>query len=99
MKSILTRELYEGVVGLEVHAQILCTSKIFSGAATKFISPINSTVSLFDCATPGTLPVLNKNCIEAATKTAISLKSEINQVSEFDRKHYFYADMPVNQSI
>lgn len=78
-----------------MHAQILCSSKIFSGAATKFIAPINSTVALFDCAIPGTLPVLNKRCVEAAAKTAVALKSEINQLSEFDRKHYFYADMPV----
>lgn len=78
-----------------MHAQVLCNSKIFSGAATEFTSPINSTVSLFDCSIPGTLPVLNRRCVEAAAKTAIALGSEIKLVSEFDRKHYFYSDMPV----
>lgn len=61
----------------------------------KFASPANSLVSLFDCAIPGTLPVLNRSAVEAALLTALALKCEVNLVSEFDRKHYFYADMPV----
>ncbi len=62
----------------------------------KFASPANSLVSLFDCAIPGTLPVLNKKSVEAAIITALALNCNINLVSEFDRKHYFYADMPVS---
>ena len=84
------------MVGLEVHAQIQTKSKLFSGASTKFAAPINSHVSLFDCAIPGTLPILNKQSVKAAVLTALALNCKINPVSEFDRKHYFYADMPVS---
>ena len=89
------RKDWESVVGLEVHAQINTSSKLFSGSAMKFASPANSLVSLFDCAIPGTLPVLNKKSVEAAIVTALALNCKVNLVSEFDRKHYFYADMPV----
>lgn len=87
---------WNSVVGLEVHAQIQTISKLFSGAGTKFAAPINSQVSLFDCAIPGTLPVLNGQSVRAAVLTALALNCKINPVSEFDRKHYFYADMPVS---
>lgn len=83
------------MVGLEIHAQINTNSKLFSGSSVSFATPANSQVSLFDCAYPGTLPVLNKKSIEAALYTALALNCNINMVSEFDRKHYFYADMPV----
>ncbi|ERL89477.1 hypothetical protein D910_06843 [Dendroctonus ponderosae] len=90
---------WQSVVGLEVHAQIASESKLFSGAANKFSSPINSNVSLFDAATPGTLPVLNQRCVEAGVLTALSLNCRVNPVSYFDRKHYFYADMPSGYQI
>lgn len=83
------------MVGLEVHAQIKTNSKLFSGSAMKFAFPANTLVSLFDCATPGTLPILNKKSVEAAVLTALALNCNVNIISEFDRKHYFYADMPV----
>lgn len=84
------------VVGLEVHAQINTASKLFSGASTKFSSPVNTNVALFDCAIPGTLPVLNKKCVEYGVLTALALNCRVNPVSTFDRKHYFYADIPVS---
>lgn len=87
--------IWESVVGLEVHAQIKTNSKLFSGSANKFASHANSLVSLFDCAIPGTLPILNKKAVESALLTALALNCNVNLVSEFDRKHYFYADMPV----
>ncbi|CAH0547644.1 unnamed protein product [Brassicogethes aeneus] len=90
---------WKSVVGLEVHAQIFTESKLFSGSSTKFTSPVNSNVSLFDCSTPGTLPVLNKSCVEAGVLTALALNCNINPVSTFDRKHYFYADMPSGYQI
>lgn len=90
---------WNSVVGLEVHAQIQSESKLFSGAPTKFVSPVNSNVALFDTATPGTLPVLNKRCVEAGVLTALSLNCNVNPVSYFDRKHYFYADMPSGYQI
>uniref|UniRef100_A0A672LKM1 Aspartyl/Glutamyl-tRNA(Gln) amidotransferase subunit B/E catalytic domain-containing protein n=1 Tax=Sinocyclocheilus grahami TaxID=75366 RepID=A0A672LKM1_SINGR len=80
-----------GVVGLEVHAQIQSTSKLFSGSRVRFLAPPNSLVSHFDASLPGTLPVLNRRCVEAAVLTGLAL----NRKSLFDRKHYFYADMPV----
>lgn len=84
------------MVGLEIHAQLKTSSKLFSGSAVKFAFPANTLVSSFDCATPGTLPTLNKTSVEAALLTALALNCKINNISEFDRKHYFYADMPVN---
>lgn len=79
-----------------MHAQILAKSKLFSGSSTTFSSPVNTNVSLFDCATPGTLPVLNKRCVEAGVLTALALNCKISPLSMFDRKHYFYADLPVS---
>lgn len=90
---------WESVIGLEVHAQINSKTKLFSGAATSFAAPVNRNVALFDCAIPGSLPVLNKYCVEAGVMTALALNCRINTVSRFDRKHYFYADMPVRHNI
>lgn len=78
-----------------MHAQIATDSKLFSGSATSFGSPLNTAVSHFDASIPGTLPVLNRKCVEYGVKTALALGCEVNKVSMFDRKHYFYADLPV----
>ena len=90
---------WKSTVGLEIHAQIATKSKLFSGASTNFSSPINSCVSLFDCAIPGTMPVLNKKCVEAGVSTALALSCEVNNVSMFERKHYFYSDLPAGFQI
>ncbi|XP_012279352.1 glutamyl-tRNA(Gln) amidotransferase subunit B, mitochondrial [Orussus abietinus] len=90
---------WNSVVGLEIHAQILSQSKLFSGAETSFLSPVNTNVALFDCAIPGTLPVLNKRCVEAGVITALALSCKLNHTSTFDRKHYFYADLPAGYQI
>ncbi|XP_033118428.1 glutamyl-tRNA(Gln) amidotransferase subunit B, mitochondrial-like [Anneissia japonica] len=91
--------VWESVVGLEIHAQINSHSKLFSGAGTKFMVAPNSQVAFFDAALPGTLPVLNRRCVEAAIFTGLALSCTINRVSFFDRKHYFYADMPAGYQI
>ncbi|KAG1956816.1 glutamyl-tRNA(Gln) amidotransferase subunit B, mitochondrial [Pimephales promelas] len=88
-----------GVVGLEIHAQIQSTSKLFSGSHVKFLAPPNSLVSHFDASLPGTLPVLNRRCVEAAVLTGLAFNCTINRKSLFDRKHYFYADMPAGYQI
>ncbi|KAL2098191.1 hypothetical protein ACEWY4_007398 [Coilia grayii] len=88
-----------GVVGLEIHAQINSLSKLFSAAEVRFLAPPNSLVSFFDASLPGTLPVLNKRCVEAAVMTGLALNCSINRKSLFDRKHYFYADMPAGYQI
>ncbi|XP_040042466.2 glutamyl-tRNA(Gln) amidotransferase subunit B, mitochondrial [Gasterosteus aculeatus] len=88
-----------GVVGLEVHAQINSNTKLFSGSPVGFSAPPNSLVSLFDASLPGTLPVLNKRCVEAAVMTGLALNCTINKKSLFDRKHYFYADLPAGYQI
>uniref|UniRef100_A0A914US36 Aspartyl/Glutamyl-tRNA(Gln) amidotransferase subunit B/E catalytic domain-containing protein n=1 Tax=Plectus sambesii TaxID=2011161 RepID=A0A914US36_9BILA len=93
------RSGWEAVIGLEIHAQIASRSKLFSGAATDFDCSVNSAVSLFDCASPGTLPVLNRRCVEAAVAAALALNCRLRTVSSFDRKHYFYADMPAGYQI
>ncbi|MDG1436279.1 MAG: Asp-tRNA(Asn)/Glu-tRNA(Gln) amidotransferase subunit GatB [Rickettsiaceae bacterium] len=90
---------WEYVIGLEVHAQVASNSKLFSGASTKFGSEPNSQVSLVDAAMPGMLPVLNKYCIEQAIKTGLGINAEINKISVFDRKNYFYADLPQGYQI
>ncbi|XP_058981352.1 glutamyl-tRNA(Gln) amidotransferase subunit B, mitochondrial-like [Musca domestica] len=90
---------WRSVVGLEVHAQISSESKLFSGAAAGFGAPLNSAVSYFDASIPGTLPVLNRKCVELGVKTALALGCQVNQISMFDRKHYFYADMPAGYQI
>ncbi|XP_061586762.1 glutamyl-tRNA(Gln) amidotransferase subunit B, mitochondrial [Cololabis saira] len=88
-----------GVVGLEIHAQINSNSKLFSGSSVRFSSPPNSLVSFFDASLPGTLPVLNRRCVEAAVMTGLALNCTINKKSYFDRKHYFYADLPAGYQI
>ncbi|XP_034543318.1 glutamyl-tRNA(Gln) amidotransferase subunit B, mitochondrial [Notolabrus celidotus] len=88
-----------GVVGLEIHAQINSNTKLFSGSAVRFSAPPNSLVSFFDASLPGTLPVLNKRCVEAAVMTGLALNCTINKKSLFDRKHYFYADLPAGYQI
>ncbi|XP_060720164.1 glutamyl-tRNA(Gln) amidotransferase subunit B, mitochondrial [Tachysurus vachellii] len=88
-----------GVVALEVHAQIQTTSKLFSSSRVGFSAPPNSHVSFFDASLPGTLPVLNRRCVEAAVMTGLALKCKINTKSLFDRKHYFYADLPAGYQI
>ena len=90
---------YEVVIGLEVHAQVLSESKLFSSSPTKFGAEPNSQVSLVDAAFPGMLPVINEFCIKQAVKTGIGLKAKINKRSIFDRKNYFYADLPQGYQI
>ncbi|KAG7458791.1 hypothetical protein MATL_G00224360 [Megalops atlanticus] len=88
-----------GVVGLEVHAQIHSNTKLFSGSQVRFSAPPNSLVSFFDASLPGALPVLNRRCVEAAVMTGLALECTINRKSLFDRKHYFYADLPAGYQI
>ncbi|XP_011256019.1 glutamyl-tRNA(Gln) amidotransferase subunit B, mitochondrial isoform X1 [Camponotus floridanus] len=90
---------WRSIVGLEIHAQIATESKLFSSASTNFVNPINSCVSFFDCATPGTLPVLNRKCVEMAVLTSLALSCRLNETSLFERKHYFYADLPAGFQI
>lgn len=90
---------WQSVVGLEVHAQLSTESKLFSGAQNAFGGLVNNNVSLFDAAIPGTLPVLNRKCVELGLITALALSCKINEVSMFDRKHYFYADLPSGYQI
>ena len=85
---------WEIVIGLEIHAQVLSSSKLFSGASTEFGKDPNHNVSLVDAAMPGMLPVINETCIKQAIKSGIALNAEINKYSVFDRKNYFYADLP-----
>jgi aspartyl-tRNA(Asn)/glutamyl-tRNA(Gln) amidotransferase subunit B len=87
------------VIGLEVHAQIISRSKLFSGAATDFGAEPNTQVSLVDAAFPGMLPVLNRLCIEQAVRTGLGLNAQINLTSVFERKNYFYADLPAGYQI
>jgi aspartyl-tRNA(Asn)/glutamyl-tRNA(Gln) amidotransferase subunit B len=90
---------YEIVIGLEVHAQVLSESKLFSTSPTKFGAEPNTQVSLVDAAFPGMLPVINEFCVKQAIKTGIGLNSKINNKSIFDRKNYFYADLPQGYQI
>jgi aspartyl-tRNA(Asn)/glutamyl-tRNA(Gln) amidotransferase subunit B len=90
---------WEIVIGLEVHAQVISEAKLFSGAATAFGAPPNSQVSLVDAAMPGMLPVINGKCVAQAVRTGLGLGAEINLVSVFDRKNYFYADLPQGYQI
>ena len=90
---------YEVIIGLEVHAQVLSDSKLFSSSSTKFGSEPNTQVSLVDAAFPGMLPVINEFCIKQAIKTGIGLNAKINNKSIFDRKNYFYADLPQGYQI
>jgi len=90
---------WEVVVGLEVHAQVVSNAKLFSGAATAFGAEPNSQVSFVDAAFPGMLPVINRECVRQAVRTGLGLNAHINVVSRFDRKNYFYADLPSGYQI
>ena len=90
---------WEVVIGLEVHAQVVSQAKLFSGAATAFGAEPNTQVSLVDAAMPGMLPVPNKECIRQAVRTGLAINAEINRWSRFDRKNYFYADLPQGYQI
>ena len=92
-------KIYEVIIGLEVHAQVLSKSKLFSGSPTNFGANPNTNVSLVDAAFPGMLPVINKFCVEQAVKTGLGLNARINLFSVFDRKNYFYADLPQGYQI
>ena len=97
--SIEKNNDWETVIGLEVHAQVKSKSKLFSSSSTKFGSSPNSQVSLVDAAMPGMLPVINSYCIKQALKTGLGLNAKINEYSVFDRKNYFYADLPQGYQI
>lgn len=90
---------WEVVIGLEVHAQVSSNAKLFSGSATEFGAEPNSQVSFVDAAMPGMLPVLNEFCVEQAVKTGLGLNAKINLLSAFDRKNYFYPDLPQGYQI
>jgi aspartyl-tRNA(Asn)/glutamyl-tRNA(Gln) amidotransferase subunit B len=90
---------WETVIGLEVHAQIVSNAKLFSGAATRFGAEPNTQVSPVDAAFPGMLPVINRHCVEQAVKTGLGLQAQINCTSVFDRKNYFYPDLPAGYQI
>jgi len=90
---------WEVVIGLEVHAQITTQAKLFSGSATAFGAEPNTQVSLVDAAMPGMLPVLNRECIRQAVRTGMAIEAQINTWSRFDRKNYFYADLPQGYQI
>jgi aspartyl-tRNA(Asn)/glutamyl-tRNA(Gln) amidotransferase subunit B len=90
---------WEIVIGLEVHAQVASQAKLFSGASTRFGAEPNSNVSLVDAAMPGMLPVINEFCVEQAVRTGLGLKAQINLRSVFDRKNYFYPDLPQGYQI
>src|SRR5579863_1455628 len=90
---------WEVIVGLEVHAQVVSKSKLFSGAATAFGGEPNSQVSLVDAAMPGMLPVINGWCVRQAVRTGLGLKAAINPRSVFDRKNYFFPDLPAGYQI
>jgi len=90
---------WELVIGMEVHAQVSSRAKLFSGASTEFGSEPNSNVAFVDAAMPGMLPVINEFCVEQAVRTGLGLKAEINLVSAFDRKNYFYPDLPQGYQI
>ena len=93
------KDKWEVIIGLEVHAQVLSKSKLFSYSSTKFGAEPNTQVSLVDSAFPGMLPVINQFCIEQGVKTGLGLKAKINLKSVFDRKNYFYADLPQGYQI
>ena len=90
---------WEVVIGMEVHAQVTSNAKLFSGASTEFGAEPNSQVSLVDAAMPGMLPVPNRECIRQAVRTGMALDAKINRWSRFDRKNYFYADLPQGYQI
>src|SRR5690348_7466697 len=90
---------WEVVIGMEVHAQVLSKAKLFSGASTAFGAEPNTQVSFVDAAMPGMLPVINDYCVEQAVRTGLGLKAQINLTSIFDRKNYFYPDLPSGYQI
>ena len=90
---------WEVVIGMEVHAQVTSESKLFSGASTAFGAEPNANVSLVDAAMPGMLPVINEECVKQAVRTGLGLKAQINLKSVFDRKNYFYPDLPQGYQI
>ena len=90
---------WEVVIGMEVHAQVIAQSKLFSGASTEFGAEPNTQVSIVDAAMPGMLPVLNEHVVEQAIKTGLGLNSKINHTSVFERKNYFYPDLPQGYQI
>jgi len=90
---------WEVIIGLEVHAQVQSKSKLFSSSSTKFGAEPNTQVSLVDSAFPGMLPVINQYCVEQSIKTGLGLNAKINLISVFDRKNYFYADLPQGYQI
>ena len=90
---------WEIIIGLEVHAQVTSNSKLFSGSSTEFGKAANSNVSLVDAAMPGMLPVINEECVAQAVRTGLGLKAQINKRSVFDRKNYFYPDLPQGYQI
>jgi aspartyl-tRNA(Asn)/glutamyl-tRNA(Gln) amidotransferase subunit B len=90
---------WEVIVGMEVHAQVTSQAKLFSGASTAFGAPPNANVSLVDAAMPGMLPVINEECVRQAIRTGLGLKAKINLKSVFDRKNYFYPDLPQGYQI
>jgi len=93
------KEKWEVVIGLEIHAQVTSNSKLFSASSTKFGAEPNTQVSLVDSAFPGMLPVINEFCVQQAIKTGLGLNAKINSYSVFDRKNYFYADLPQGYQI
>ena len=90
---------WEAVIGLEVHAQVISESKLFSSSSTKFGAAPNENVSFVDAALPGVLPVINSFCVDQTIKTGLGLNGTVNLVSRFDRKNYFYADLPQGYQI
>ncbi|MPT23668.1 MAG: Asp-tRNA(Asn)/Glu-tRNA(Gln) amidotransferase GatCAB subunit B, partial [Starkeya sp.] len=90
---------WEVVIGMEIHAQVTSNSKLFSGSSTEFGGEPNSHVSLVDAAMPGMLPVINAECVKQAVRTGLGLKAQINNRSVFDRKNYFYPDLPQGYQI
>src|ERR1700730_16067349 len=90
---------WEVVIGMEVHAQVTARAKLFSGASTEFGGEANAHVSLVDAAMPGMLPVINAECVRQAVRTGLGLKARINLKSVFDRKNYFYPDLPPGYQI
>src|SRR6201995_3941071 len=90
---------WEVVIGMEIHAQVTSNAKLFSGASTAFGGEPNSQVSLVDAAMPGMLPVINEECVRQAVRTGLGLNAAINLRSVFDRKNYFYPDLPQGYQI
>ncbi|KAF9197513.1 hypothetical protein BGZ49_002010, partial [Haplosporangium sp. Z 27] len=95
----LVKGRWEPIIGLEIHAQLLSKTKLFSSSKNLFNAPSNTNVSLIDAAYPGTLPQLSRECVELAVKTSLALGAHVYPVSSFDRKHYFYPDLPQGYQI